>query len=75
MKVAGRRIQRPIRFHASAELLREGAGFNGEMQKMQSTLCIPKGVYHYKTHAEANRHWEQCQVDTLVAVWKTGHGG
>lgn len=75
MKVAGRRIERALCLHASGELLKEGAQFNSEMQKLQSALRFPKGVFHYKTHAEANRHWEQCQVDTLVAVRQARHGG
>lgn len=74
MKVAGKRKERTITFHAEGALLREGALFNTEMQKMQSTFRFPKGVYHYKTHEEADRHMMDCVVNSMVAVQKIRHG-
>lgn len=47
MKVAGKRKQRNITLHADGALLREGALFNTETQKIQSTFRFPRGVFRY----------------------------
>ena len=74
MKVAGNRKERNITLHADGALLREGALFNTEMQKMQSTFRFPRGVFHYKTHEDADRHMMDCIVNSMVAIQKTRHG-
>lgn len=74
MRVVGKRHEREITFHASGELLREGAVFNTEMQKFQSCLRIPRGLYRYKTHEEANQHWNDCVVATMAALQISRHG-
>ena len=74
MRVVGKRREREISFHASGELLREGAIFNSEMQKFQSCLRFPKGLYRYKTHEEADRHWNECVVATIAALQRDRHG-
>lgn len=74
MKVVGRRKEQAITFHADAALLREGALFNTEMQKLQSTFRFPRGVYRYKSHADADRHMMECVVNSVVAVQKSRHG-
>lgn len=68
MRVVGRRKERQITFHASGELLAEGARFNDEIHKMPTgnMTCIPKGVYHFKTHEEANAHMLECACQALV---------
>ena len=70
MKTVGRRKERPISFHASAELLVECARFNEEMMKLPTgdTSFIPKGVYFFKTHEEANRHWEDCVAKGMAKI-------
>jgi len=73
MKVAGKRKERDITFHADGALLREGALFNTEMQKMQSTFCFPRGVYRYKSHEDADLHMMECVVNSMVAVQKNRH--
>ena len=73
MKIAGKRKERDITFHADGALLREGALFNTEMQKMQSTFCFPRGVYRYKSHEDADRHMMECVVNSMVAVQKNRH--
>ena len=65
MKVAGNRKERDIMLHADGALLREGALFNTEMQKMQSTFRFPRGVFRYKTHEEADRHMMDCVVQKI----------
>ncbi len=74
MKIVGKRKERDITFHADGNLLREGALFNTEMQKMQSTFRFPRGVFRYKSHEEADRHMMECVVNSMVAVRKTRHG-
>ena len=57
----GRR-EKPITLEASGEALIRGAMFNDEMHKMFGVKHngVPKGVYHFKNHAEANEHMESC---------------
>jgi hypothetical protein len=74
MKVAGKRKERSITVHADGALLREGALFNTEMQKMQSTFRFPRGVFRYKTHEEADRQMMDCVVDSMAAIQKIRHG-
>lgn len=74
MKIVGKRKARSITFHADGNLLRKGALFNTEMQKMQSTFRFPRGVFRYKSHEEADRHMMECVVNSMVAVRKTRHG-
>lgn len=74
MKVVGKRKERNITLHADGALLREGALFNTEMQKMQSTFRFPRGVFRYKSHEEADSHMMECVVNSMVAVQKIRHG-
>ena len=64
MRTIGHRKQRPITFSASAELLAEGARFNDEIHRLPTgnTTFIPKGVFRFKNHEDANRQ----QLDNLV---------
>ena len=74
MKIAGKRKERDITLHADGALLREGALFNTEMQKMQSILRFPRGVFRYKSHQDADRHMMECVINSIVAVQKIRHG-
>ncbi len=62
MRTVGLRKERPIGFVASGALLAEGARFNDEMHRLPTgdTTFIPKGVYRFKTHEEANQHQLDC---------------
>ncbi len=75
MRVVGERCEREITSHASGELLREGALFNAEMQRIQSLLRFPQGIHRYASHEDAARHWDECQAATMAAVWQSRHGG
>jgi hypothetical protein len=70
MRTVGHRRDRPITFSASADLLIEGARFNDEIHKLPTggTAFIPKGVFHFKSHEEANRHWQECLVEGMAKV-------
>ena len=74
MKIAGKRKEREITFHADGALLKEGALFNTEMQKMQSTFRFSRGVFRYKSHEDADRHMMECVVNSMAAIQKTRHG-
>ncbi|MBI4754635.1 MAG: hypothetical protein HY778_04275 [Betaproteobacteria bacterium] len=74
MKIIGRFKERPLSFHARSDLLREGATFNTELQKLQSSFRFPRGVYRYKSHEDADRHWMECVVATVVAI-REARGG
>lgn len=64
MRTIGHRKQHPITFSASAELLAEGARFNDEIHRLPTgnKTFIPKGVFRFKNHEDANRQ----QLDNLV---------
>ncbi len=70
MRTVGCRKEHPITFHASAGLLEEGARFNDEIHRLPTGQAtgIRKGVYRFKTHAEANQHQQDCVVDSMVRV-------
>ena len=72
MRSVGRRRERPISVAASAELLREGAKFNEEFQKLSPGRWtgVPKGVYRFRTHEEANRHDEACAAARVAQLAK-----
>jgi len=70
MRIVGNRKERAISFSANAELLIEGAHFNDEIHRMPGggITGFTKGVYHFKTHAEANRQQEKCIIAGMVEV-------
>jgi len=74
MKIIGKRKEREISFHADGALLREGAIFNTELQKLQATFRFPRGVFRYKTHEDADRHMMECVVESMVAIQKQRNG-
>ncbi|MDX8385577.1 MAG: hypothetical protein R8M11_03560 [Gallionella sp.] len=67
MRTIGLRKERPVSFSASAALLVEGARFNDEIHRLPSgsTTHIPKGVFHFKTHGDANRQQLECLVENI----------
>ena len=62
MRQVGSRREPAIAEQASGRLLIEGARFNEAIARLALTTFIPKGVYRFKSHAEANRH----EIDCLV---------
>ena len=60
----------PICFAASATRLSEGAKFNDEIHRLPggNDSFIPKGVYRFKTHAEANQHQMECIARGMAAL-------
>lgn len=70
MRIIGQRKERPITFSASAELLAEGARFNDEIHRMPTGnyTFIPKGVFRFKNHEEANRHQQDCITKGMAEI-------
>ena len=70
MRTVGRRKEHPITFSASSALLAEGARFNDEMHRLPtgSTTFIPKGVYHFKNHEDANRQQQDLLVEGMAEI-------
>lgn len=76
MRTVGSRHPTPISFAASAALLAEGARFNDEIHRLPTgnDSFIPKGVYRFKTHAEANRHQQDCMAKGMASVARSRRG-
>ena len=70
MRTIGHRKERQITFSASAILLMEGARFNDEIHRLPTgrTTFIPKGVFHFKSHEEANRHQQTNLIDGMAQI-------
>ena len=68
MRTVGHRKERPISFSASAALLAEGARFNDEIHRLPTgrSTFIPKGVFRFKSHEDANRHQMDCLVEGIA---------
>jgi hypothetical protein len=75
MRIVGHRQPPPISFNASAARLAEGARFNDEIHHLPSgsDSFIPKGVYRFKTHAEANQHQMDCLANGMAYVARARH--
>ncbi len=76
MRIIGQRKEQPITFSASADLLLNGARFNDEIHRLPSgqLTFIPKGVFRFASHAEANRQQQDClaKVMALLALERDG---
>jgi len=67
MKIVGNRKEPEITFHATSENLKRGIEFNDSINNFfKSKIYIKKGAYHYKTHEEANKHWEECIIKGII---------
>ena len=62
MRQVGSRRERPLAYRASGQLLIEGARFSEAVSHLAQSTFIPKGVYRFATHEDANRQQEQCLV-------------
>ena len=62
MRQVGSRREPIVVEQASGALLADGARFNEAVSRLTQTTFVPKGVYRYKSHDEANCH----EVDCLV---------
>ena len=70
MKIVGHRLESAIAPEPSGRLLDEGARVNDLLRAFPGggNGFVPKGVYYFKTHAEANRHWEECLAAAMARL-------
>lgn len=70
MRAVGHRKERPITFSASAALLEEGARFNDELHRLPTgnQTFIPKGVFRFNRHEDANRQQQDCLVTGVAQI-------
>ena len=70
MKTIGHRKPRPLSTVPSGLLLAEGARFNDEIHRLPTgdSTFIPKGLYRFMTHAEANRQQEECLAKGMAKI-------
>lgn len=70
MRVVGHRKEHPITFSASAALLEEGARFNDELHRLPTgnQTFIPKGVFRFNRHEDANRQQQDCLVTGMAQI-------
>jgi hypothetical protein len=73
-RIVGQRKEREIGPHASGESLHEGALFGESLQALGASFRFPRGVFRYKTHEDADRHWLECVVDGVVATQERRRG-
>jgi hypothetical protein len=60
MRQVGSRREPMLAVQASGILLAEGARFNELIAWLAPTTFVPKGLYRFRTHEEANRHEQDC---------------
>ena len=65
MKQVGARREPEVVEHPDGSLLAAGARFNEAVAGLAPTTFIPKGVYRYKSHSDANRHVQDCLVQGM----------
>ena len=70
MRTVGQRKERPIGLLVSGSLLAEGARFNDEMHRLPTggTTFIPKGLYRFKTQADADQHQLDCLAKGMAKI-------
>jgi hypothetical protein len=55
MRQVGSRRERLLTCQASGQLLIEGARFSEAVSHLAQTIFIPKGVYRFHSHEDANQ--------------------
>ena len=70
MRIVGNRTEPEIVSEPSGRLLVEAARVNDALRAFPGwgTAFIPKGVYHFRTHEQANRHWEECLAEAIARL-------
>ncbi len=60
MRQVGTRREPEVVERASGLLLAEGARFSEAVSRLAPTTFMPKGVYRFRSHDDANRHQLDC---------------
>ena len=71
-RTVGQRKTRPITFNATAENLISGCAFNDAIHAAlgHPHIGMPKGVYYFKNHEEANAHQEYWLAKHMARIAK-----
>ncbi|HEY5932855.1 MAG TPA: hypothetical protein VIT63_08050 [Nitrospira sp.] len=65
MITVGHRRERLIAMQGDGTLLAEGARFSETIAHLAKSTFIPKGVYRFRSHKDANKQQEDCLVQGL----------
>jgi hypothetical protein len=68
MRTIGKRLERSITAEASGEQLIAGARFSESISALAGLAYMPKGIYRYKSHEEANQHQLECLVRGMARL-------
>ena len=70
MRVIGRRLEAPLSFSASGKFLAQGARFNDDLRGLPTgdAAFIPKGLYHFRTHEDADAHAQACLAERMARI-------
>jgi hypothetical protein len=68
MRIIGKRLQQAITAEASGTQLAEGARFSESISKLAGCVYMPKGIYRYKSHEEANAHQLECLARGMAVL-------
>ncbi len=60
MKRVGSRQDPRVTLQASGAALAAGARFSESLSHLAPSTFIPKGVYRFKSHEDANKHQQDC---------------
>jgi hypothetical protein len=60
MRIVGNRVERPLALRPTSELFAEGLRFIAAAALGESSTYIPKGVYRFRTHAQAEEQRLAC---------------
>ena len=68
MRRVGSRKERLVQEKASGLLLADAAQFSEALAHLAPSTFVPKGVYRFPTHEEANRHQEDCLAQGMARL-------
>lgn len=68
MRQVGVRGERILVAQASGVLLAEGARFSESVSRLAPTTFVPKGVYRFRTHDEADRQRLDCLARGMASL-------
>ena len=65
MRTVGHRRGRPLTLQGDGTMLLEGAHFSATIAHLAKSTFIPKGLYRFRSHKDANTHQENCLIQSL----------
>ena len=72
MRTVGQRTDPNLAAEPSGHYLREVARFSESFAAFAGPGFIPKGLYRYASHADANRHWDECVAQAMASRARPG---